>query len=500
MGYLLMVFSGLLIIIPLRNPDLFFLAWIAIIPALYALKDQELKKGFWQGSILGFTIMAGTIYWLYYPLINFSGLPFIVVIFILLILFFLVGIFYGLWSVVFLLTNGRGKLHPIILAVSWVGFEYLRYLILSPIPFAFMGYTQEGFNYILQIADLGGVFLVSFVVILLNAYLFKIVKNRRLRYLIPVLFLLVLTLFYGNYRINQYQDLAAKANTLKIGIVNTSIPQQEKWLPSRIDENIDNIIEGTTGFKDVKLIITPETSMTFDLVRNEYYRNILMEKLKELNSDILVGSQSRLGEEEGKYNSSFLLNPEGKVLVRYNKNKLVLFGEKIPLPEIVRKLTGLEIGSLNNGQELSIFKTDYASWNTLICSEILYPLLIKDNITAIDFIINQSNEAWFGNSTIHQQIWTASIYRAIEYRRAVVRSGNYTYSGLIMPSGLYQGYKKDGEDFSIKVPFSRGTTLYLKLGNAVGYSSLIFTAIILVIKIITAYFRRRKDNRKINPV
>src|SRR6056297_2275425 len=104
-SYFYMIIAGLLITVSLNNPDLFFLSWIAFLPVIAALRNKELKGAYFNGWLLGIVIMIGSTYWLYYPLIDFSGLPFVFIIFILAVLYILMGAFYGFWSLLFVYIN-----------------------------------------------------------------------------------------------------------------------------------------------------------------------------------------------------------------------------------------------------------------------------------------------------------------------------------------------------------------------------------------------------------
>ena len=255
-----------------------------------------------------------------------------------------------------------------------------------------------------------------------------------------------------------------------------------------LNKNIDKV-------KNSQLVITPETSLTFDITRNEYYRDILKNKLKSLNTYLQVGSQAASVKDDNfkKYNSSFLISPAGKIENRYNKNRLVLFGEFIPFQKFVNNVAGTNLRSLTRGKGVEIFKTDFSNWKTVICSEILNPLFFQKNINKIDFVINQSNEAWYNKSNLKNQMWYGAKFRAVENRCSVVKAGNYAYNGLILPSG--KQIKRDvnkKESFVVEIKINHTSTLYQKWGNYIGYISAIIWGLFIIIKIIVWIKKRRK--------
>jgi apolipoprotein N-acyltransferase len=184
-----------------------------------------------------------------------------------------------------------------------------------------------------------------------------------------------------------------------------------------------------------------------------------------------LGSQSIIDQQREVYNSTFLFSPEGKVEARYNKNRLVLFGESIPFNTLINKLTGNSLFSIMGGKKRSRFTTSFASWRNLICSEVFYPLSDSE-IQNIDFIVNQSNEAWF-KSGLPKQMWSAAIFRAVENRRSLVKTGNYSYSGVISPTGktLIKKPVNSNKSIIVEVPYSSKSTIFNSSYHLTGHLS-----------------------------
>lgn len=475
MAILLIILSACLSILAIYVPGLFFLSWFSFLPLLYLLKKANAKQSFIFGWVFGLVYTALGSYWLFYPLKDFSGLPISFSIIILFLLFGLIGIIYGLWSY-FLKSIGVGAVRT---AISWAALEYIRYKILSIFPIGYLGYTQAGFKPLLQLADLGGVFLISFIVILINGYLFKLINTKEKKYLVPLLIIFLVIGGYGFNKIDYYKNIAPLEN-FEIGIVQTNIEQSKKWSADRIDDNMDTIFSNFGKLKgDIELIITPETALTFDLIRNEYYREKLLDMIKKEDSHFQLGAQSIIKESSETYNSTFLFSPDGKILKRYNKNRLIPFGETIPFNSLVNYLTGKSWSSLNPGEKAPLFSIDEISWKNLICSEILYPLTEVEQ-TEFGFIVNQSNEAWFA-SGLQKQMWSAAVFRAVENRKTVVRSGNFSKSGVIFPAGNYKIEGVDSkEPIQSKIVINKNHTFYGRHGNYIGYISVIVFLFLII--------------------
>lgn len=494
--YLLIILSGVLITLPLSYPQFYYTGWIALLPFLMSCKlstDKSVNssgdavspfEGFKKGWLLGIVIFMMVSFWLYFPLVNFSGLPWIISIFLLAMLFLVAGLFYGLWAWLFLLPGRKKGFSSLWLAISWTGIEYLRYRLLPDLPFAFAGYTQVDFLQLLQLADIGGVFFLSFIVILFNGYLFKLFRQRRLRHLIPFGLILIIIFTFGSLKLNYYQDKEYKY--LRTGIVQTSISASEKWKVANIEPILNLLLKKSSQFKEADLIVWPESSLTFDLIRNEYYRKKFIEGLAGIKAYIQVGSLAIIDDEYQRYNSSFLIAPGGRIKGRYNKLRLVPFGEYLPFAEVINSFSGYSMNSSNPGQEVVLFTIPSARWKTAICSEILYPELVQRKVEQAEFIVNQSNEAWYLHGNLQEQMWIAAVFRAVENRRSIVKAGNFAFSGLISPSGraIIKNAPGQGGLISGPVKLNREETFYQQWGDFAGYLSLGIILLLLLIKLI----------------
>ncbi|MFW5976316.1 MAG: apolipoprotein N-acyltransferase [Bacillota bacterium] len=503
MSYILLLISAVIFIFPFFYSGLYIFSWIGLIPALYSLLNKREKgwKSFIKGWLLGIILNLGVGYWLYIPLNDFTGLSFLAIILVLFILFVIFGLIYGLWAYSLVKIQRNNKFHPFLLAISWVAMEYFKFKILNVFPLGYVGYSQSNFNHLIQLAEYGGVFLISFIVLLINGYLYRLIFLNHKKSLVALIVILILVLGCGSFKINNIEENSKEL--MKVGIIPTRISQKEKWLPYNREENMDLIFEkiNLVENNDIDLVITPETSFTFDITRNEYYRNIFKQKMESVDTFLQIGAQAVNNKESnqyGKSNSSFLLDERGEIINRYNKNKLVLFGEYIPFENLVNQLAGTGLNSLVPGDKIMLFEKNNISWKTVICSEILNPIFVKEKARAADFIVNQSNEAWFENSNLENQMWAAARFRVIENRLPVIKAGNYAYNGIIYPDG--KNFKKrsnETEAFTVNIRSSSTSqpTFYQKWGNYPGYISLVIWIFFIIIKLYAWLSERKKENK-----
>lgn len=438
MDFILIIISGILYIIPFLQPNLFFISWFAFVPFLYVIYNSNYKKIFYKSWLLGLIIMLGVGYPIFYSIKNFSNLPSFPISLLVFISFAILSLIYGLWGKLYKLIQSKNSFNPFLFSLTWLALELVRHLILNFFPLGYLGYTQANFNHIIQVADIGGVFLVGFIIILINALIFKFLITKEPRYIYISILVIILVLSYGFYQIDRYENLEA---SIKVGIIQTNINQGEKWLDSNIEKYNDLFISEKQVFDDVNLIITPETALTFDMNKDFRYREKILNKIDDIDKYYQVGSLSTKDNSNKNYNSSYLISPEGEILSRYDKNKLVLFGEYVVFSDLIEKITGSRINSLLSGNEINKFETPFAKWKTVICSEILYPRYVAKNNKDIDFIVNQSNEAWFDNSkNLKNQMYASLIFRAVENRKSIVKVGNRAYGGIVYPNGKYLKY------------------------------------------------------------
>jgi len=441
MNFLFVVISGILYFIPFFNPDLYFISWFAFLPFLFSIYKDKYNLLFLKSWLLGFLIYIGVGYPLYYPIKMFTDFPNLLVIIIIIILFAILSLIYGLLGKIYKIIQKKKGFNPYLFSLSWLGLEVIRHIILNFFPLGYLGYTQAHFTQIIQIADLGGVFIVSFIIVLFNALIFKFIISKNKKYIFTLIVIIALVISYGQYQKNRY----TKTNEIiNVGIFQSEIEQKEKWLPNNIEKYNELFINDNPKFANTSLIITPESALTFDMNKDLKYREKVLSKIEKINKFYQIGTLSTKDNKNQYYNSTYLINPAGEIENRYDKNKLVLFGEKVYFSDLLYKITGYRINSLLAGKEVKIFKTPFASWKTIICSEILHPKFVAKRIEEVDFVINQSNEAWFkNNKNLKNQMFASLIFRAVENRRSFIKAGNKTYSGIVYPNGNYVKFKNE---------------------------------------------------------
>jgi apolipoprotein N-acyltransferase len=276
---------------------------------------------------------------------------------------------------------------------------------------------------------------------------------------------------------------------MKASIIQGNIEQDRKWVPEFQDAVMATHKELSLRSAEASpsIIVWPETAVPFFFSADEAYSRDLIEFQRQLNSYLLFGSTLLKGKQGERYllsNSAVMLNEAGTVMYTYDKIHLVPFGEYVPLQKIlffVNKLV-VGIGDYTRGNRHLRAETPWGSFAPLICYEIIFPGLVrKFYSTGGDFMVNITNDAWFGNTSGPYQHFSMAVFRAVENRKPVIRAANTGISGyidsngkIISRTGLFQ---KTVLTEDLKTDST--ITLYAKFGDLFSYACIVFSVIVL---------------------
>jgi apolipoprotein N-acyltransferase len=311
---------------------------------------------------------------------------------------------------------------------------------------------------------------------------------------------------WGWHQVNSYKD---SAETLKVSLVQGNIPQGEKWDARFKQKIMDKYRELTlmAAADRPDLIVWPETA-TPGYIRQDIliFKN-MRELMQEIQIPLLFGSASHAKiKREGKkidklVNSAILMNSSGKMVSSYNKLRLLPFGEYLPMegrfpwPEWLVPKNGYFIP----GKIATVFEMPQAKFGVVICWENLFPELFRRFVVnGSQFMINLTNEAWFGKSSASRQFLSMSVFRAVENRVPLIRCANSGISCLIDPLGRIVAKVEDdrGNDIMIdgvlttSVPKSRTTTFYTKHGDVFVFSCIVLGVLFVISALLPKRLRR----------
>lgn len=421
-----------------------FLAWVILVPLLILTKDKSSKYVFWFSYLYGFIFFLITIYWIYH--VTVLGLILLVAY---LALYF--GIFGFVVSRYSQLSAHSSSLF--LIPALWVSLEYIRTYLFTGFGWALLGYSQYRNLPIIQIADVTGVYGVSFLIVMANVA----IARRKVSYIIIALMIIGLSFVYGHYKL----DHQLEGHKIRISIVQGNVPQEEKWDEAYKEGILTQYVSLTKeSVKDLPdLIIWPETSAPGIINADTRLNEVISDLAKGIDIPLLVGAPSL--DVSGKYrNSAILFSEKGDVLRQYDKLHLVPFGEFIPFEKelpFFRKL--IVTGDFVPGNEWTLFTFQPTTYNlspttfgVLICFEDIFPDLVRGFVSrGADFMVNITNDAWFKKTPAPYQHAQASVFRAVENKISIVRSANTGLSCFISPIGKITESVKDDQGDEIFV-------------------------------------------------
>jgi apolipoprotein N-acyltransferase len=352
---------------------------------------------------------------------------------------------------------GMGRVFALALAFGLA--EYARGHVLTGLPWNLIGYGLLADGPLMQLAALLGVYALSLVAVLLFAAPAAVwapdgAKRVPSKGAAALAFVLIVALGLGYVWGDRRLAGAAEAETnVRLRIVQADIDQASKWRPENSAEIFNDYLDLTkvVGIDKVRLVIWPETAVPFLLADTPEALSAIGNTLPD-GTSLLVGS-ARLVEKRDKagvitgqrvYNSLLVIDSEGRVVGSYDKIHLVPFGEYLPFQDFLESLGFMQLTGVRGGfsagsgpRLLHIPGAPPAS--PLICYEIIFPDDVTEPGARPAWLLNITNDAWFGSSAGPYQHFHQARVRAIEQGLPLVRAANTGISAVVDPYGRVLG-------------------------------------------------------------
>ncbi|RMF87630.1 MAG: apolipoprotein N-acyltransferase [Nitrospinota bacterium] len=488
----LAILSGVLLSAGFLADALFFTAWFALVPLLLALegvKQQRMAMGL--GLITGLVTHLLGFYWLVDTMVRFGGIPYP----ISLLLFLLIATAFGFIHLLFALGYCWG--HRRVPAGSlrqalFIATLYTALEFLYPHVFPWrLGNTQIAWLPLVQIADVTGVYGITFLVVLVNALLFQGVVSLRekpvpfpWRSMVVTGLLLGLTIGYGYRRLDQVQRAVDSAPRLRVALLQPNIDVKMKYDQRFAEEQllILALLSRQVIAEGAELVVWPETAYRYWVYADA--QSIPLPLAPPPNVHLLIGANTFNPKAPvvEKFNSALLLDAEGKVLGRYDKHRLLMFGEYVPFARYFPFLQGISpaIGDFTPGYgEVTLQLPGGLTLAPLICYEDIFPSLAREAVQkGAQVLVNLTNDAWFGPTRAPYQHQLLARFRAIETRRPLIRATNTGVTSVIDPSGTLVAEAKIYIKAAIvqDIPLLKTETIYTRWGDAFALLTVLGTA------------------------
>ena len=383
---------------------------------------------------------------------------------------------------------------PLGAATGWVGIEWLRGWFLTGFPWNALGVSQWRQVPMVQLASVTGVHGLSLLVCWMSVAMagagVVLLSRPRERWgwmaevRLPLLAVMA-TLGWGFHRVMDERRKEREANPrlLKLALVQPSIPQTLLWDPAERDRSFAVAARLTRAALETRpdVVVWPEGD--FGLGR-ENFASMSAELSRAGVEWVFSANDYEEGPGGGRaYNAAFSTGRDGRVSGTYRKRRLVVFGEYLPwagaLP-FMKNLTPIGDG-FAAGDAPAAFKLAGATASPVICFEDIFPNGIRDHVRGgTDFLLELTNDGWFGRGPAQWQHLANAVFRAVENGVALVRCTNNGVTGWVDATGVVRdqlgepGRSVHDEGFMlVRVPVgwgNAGDTPYARRGDVLAYA------------------------------
>ncbi len=462
------------------------LAWVALAPLLIALAQDGGVNGLRLGYVTGAVSALGVLYWTSFVVVQFGGLSLPVGIAVMLLLCLAFAVFPALFGwLIGRWVRAVGRQALLLSPVAWVATEILRAHTFFSFPWCLLGYSQVDNTPFLQVARFGAVYAVSFVVAASSAALaFVAVERepaRRRAAVVGLALLLAVVAGDGFWRVAHPPQATGR---VRIGLVQASIPQEEKWDEALAFANLDRHLEltETAARAGAKLVVWPESSVPYYYDDAPAVADLLRSAAARLGVDLLFGNDDH---ERGPAGRTFvgakMIAPDGALRLRYHKMRLVPFGEYVPLQPLltlggrVAAKVVQQVADFSPGEEPAVGNSQGHPLSTTICYEAIFPDLSRRFVLGgSQLFLNITNDGWYGRTSAPYQHFAMARLRAVENGRYLARAANTGITAVVDPFGrvLEKTALFDRTVLVRDVPFVSEVTPYARHGDVFAWGCL----------------------------
>jgi apolipoprotein N-acyltransferase len=449
---LLALASGIMLSAAFPALDLEPLAWVGLVPVLVASRGLGPRAAFGVGWLAGTVFYLATCYWVAYTITRYTAMPLPLAVGVLVLMCAALACYHGAFLAGVRWFEGRGLPALWLAPPLWVTLEWLRGWFFIGFPWAALGYSQYRYRDLVQMVEITGVYGLSALVVLFNVVVAEVVPRHRVRTrqvmpaLIVLTVLVVAAPLLGRWRAS---SLAARppAGTLRVAVIQGNIEQDHKWDPAYQGETLARYRTLTAAAAAAEpkpdLVVWPETATPFFFQQAGALRDDLLELARTHGVWLLFGSPAfhqdgRTGA-LNELNRAYLVSPDGREVATYDKMQLVPFGEYVPFQSTVLFFVSQvveAVGTVIPGVTPTVFALPQARFGTLICYEGIFPALTRRFVAGgADFLVNVTNDAWYGHTSAPYQHLAQATLRAVENRAPLVRAANTGISAVVDVDG-----------------------------------------------------------------
>jgi apolipoprotein N-acyltransferase len=499
--------TALLLIFSFPNFEFSILAWIALVPLLVVVARRPLPL---RALVLGWAAATvffyASCYWLTYSMIHYGGVPTVVAYLLLAPAAIVVGIFPGLAVMLVAMAIKRWGQWAVLLApIFWTAFEWVRLGVTGQLWNA-LGYSQAFHPMLIQPASWGGVYAVSFLIVVVNSAIVLVVtkpEGRRVAAALPLIACVFGSMPLAGLVSNPRLWLSDYHPSVCVVAVQPNVPMTVVKGPEEMKQLLERHLSlSLSGLKQCpgdanqRLVVWPESPMNFTYAADGSFQD-LVRRFSLENKTYLLFNSLEPAPNGGSYNSALLINGDAPI-VQYDKIRLMPFGEYVPLPQWLpgaSLITGL-VGEFTPGTKYTLMPVGNYQLGVFICIESAYPWITREMTSRdADLLINISNDGYLGPTAVMRQHLANAVFRAVENGRPLMRVTNTGLTARIDALGKIDGLTKPFEaDVRVwtYLPLE-ADTIYTRFGDWFVQ----FCAAISAILIVAIVLGQRRSFRKL---
>jgi apolipoprotein N-acyltransferase len=495
--------TAVLLIISFPDFEFFFLAWIALVPLMWAVARRPAPlRAFILGWAAGSAFFYGSCYWLTYSMIHYGGLNPLLAYLLLMPGALLVGIFPGVFALVLALAVRRwGQIAVLAAPVFWTALEWARLGVSGQLWNA-LGYSQAYHPALIQPANWGGVYAVSFLIVAINAAVVLVLMKRTVSTV--ALALLIGFSVAGVIMVSRSlpaHSNASDASAVHVVALQPNVPmalvKSEEEINALRERHLalsKQALASLPNDNSPRLVVWPESPMNFSYASDKAFQEWVAKFARENHTSLLFNSLEPAGP-SAYFNSALLVNEDGRLISQYDKIRLMPFGEYVPLPQWLpgASLITAIVGDFTPGNKYTVMPVGNYRVGVFICIESAYPWIARGLAhEGAGVLINISNDGYLGPTAVMRQHLANAIFRAVENGRPVLRVTNSGVSASIRENGTIEdqtvAFHEDVRNWSISGS-STASTFYTRHGDRFVQ----VCATISVIILLAAFVSRRRS-------
>ena len=445
-------------------------------------KISDNKSFFKYGWYFGFGYFLFSLYWVAISLTFDQSFKFLMPVVMVLFPAFL-AIFYGIMTYLFSIFYSKSLLSSFFIFSLLFGLtEYIRGFVLTGFPWNLIAFTFSDNLYFIQILSVIGTYAFNlFCISLFTLPAVFILRKSKKEIMICFLFILVSAgfLVFGVIQNNNFNSIKSLKNPYLIKAISPNISLNRFYSEQDELKIINELIDlSVTEKKTPTIYLWPEGIIpNSHIVDMGIYKDLFYKNFGD--DDLIIMGLNSTENKEGRnlyFNSMAIFNNKLDLIQKYNKVNLVPFGEFVPFEKIL-SLIGLktitnEYQSFSRGNDRKLFKINNNKIDLnllpLICYEIVYSGKLSKNKN-FNYIINISEDGWFGNSIGPKQHFSHTIFRSIESGKYIIRSANNGISAIINPIGIVEQIVEFGSTGTVELSESKlvKSTPFMLYGNKI---------------------------------